>query len=147
MLFQNRRDRFRPFRLALVFTAVGESIYFLVWGLWLYPAGNTLGKLTWTVTCAATMAFVIGIAVSVLAFRKPDRMAALVGTAILYVVVLSICTLICYGFDSHFDYFGGASDPGLFVIAGLIPAAISAFPYAWLLNTAKGQSVLERLGI
>ena len=136
MKVEVRRKQLRPFGLALFFTAIGETTYFLVWGLWLFPAGSVLTKFAWTVTCALAMAAFIGTAVTVLVLDRLDGFAALVSSALLYFLILSACTLICYGIDSRFDYFGGASTPGLFVLSGLLPAALSAMPYAWVLHTA-----------
>lgn len=147
MITEDRREYLRPFRLALIFTAIGETTYFLVWGLWFFPTGCVHAKLAWTATCTIAMAAVIGMAVMVLVLDRLDGLTALVGSAILYVSILSACTLICYGIDSRFDYFGGASAPALFVLAGPIPAALSAIPYAWLLHTPKGRMTIERLGI
>ncbi|MBR9651081.1 hypothetical protein [Thalassovita aquimarina] len=143
---QKRRERLRPFKLALAFTAAGELTYFLGWGLWLYPAGNVLLKLAWTVTCAIAMAVAVGVVVTVWRARKPDRLTTWIGTAFLYALILSICTMICYIMDSRFDYFGGASAPTLFVTAGLLPAFLSAIPFTWLLHASRGRDTLNRLG-
>lgn len=147
MKTENTREQIRPVKLALIFTVTGEAAYFLVWGLWLFPNGSVFGKLAWTTTCAVAMAVMIGVAVITLVLDHLDGFAALVSSAILYILVLSICTLICYAIDNRFDYFGGASAPTLFVLAGIIPATLSAIPFAWLLFTPKGKWTLDQLGL
>lgn len=129
----------------MALAAVGEATYFVVWGLWLFPEGDVLAKLGWTVVCVVAMGAVIGAGVVAFVIDRQVGILAIVVTAVIYAAVLSICTVICANVDRHFDYFGGATEPTLFVLAGLIPAILSSGLYAWLLHSRRGQSILARV--
>lgn len=141
-----KKDYLRPTIVAMALSAIGEATYFVLWGLVLFPGGNVLAKFTWTATCVVAMGAVIGVGVAAFVMERLDGKAAALGTAFVYAAVLSACTLICAHLDRQFDYFGGASQPTLFLAAGLIPAVLSSALYAWLLYSGLGRTILQRLG-
>ena len=56
-------------------------MYFLVWGLWLFPAGHILVKLSWTAICTVAMASVIGVAVMTFVLDRLEGRSALISSA------------------------------------------------------------------
>lgn len=147
MDLRRRTGYLRPITVAMALAAMGEAIYFVVWGLWLFPEGDVLAMAAWTATCVVAMGAVIGAGVIAFVVERVVGLAAVICSAAIYAVVLSACTLICASLDSHFDYFGGATAPTLFVLAGLIPAILTSGVYGWLLYSRAGNGILLRVGL
>ena len=130
--------------IAIGLTTLAELVYLIVWGLILFPAGDPIGKIVWTLTCGIAMGSVIGAVMVVLTLRK-RRLAAL--AAFLAVAVIgSACAVLCSRIDARFGYFGGAENANLFVLAGVLPAIVGGVLCAWLLTSRAATALRLRAG-
>jgi hypothetical protein len=141
-----RADYVRPITVGITFTAFGELLIFLLWGLLLFPEGNVLAKLAWTATCGIAMGAVNGAVINVFVTGRLTGPQAIIACALIYFAVLVYCTVLCYRVDLRMGLFGARPDPGLFLAGGFVPAFISSLPYAWLLYSERGRTLLDRVG-
>ena len=116
---------------AIALTSFAELIYFLVWGMMLFPGGSLAGKAVWTATCGVAMGSVIGAATLVLVEGRATGVAAIWATAAIMAVVGSYCAWLCSRIDARFDYFGGPENGALFILSGVIPAVVGGLIYGW----------------
>ncbi|REJ76282.1 MAG: hypothetical protein DWQ47_11780 [Acidobacteria bacterium] len=139
----------RPVILGIVFSMTAELVIFILWGLILFPAGNIFYKFLWAVVfCGTGMGATIGAMIQLFVIGNLNGLKAIVACTLLSVVVLGIaCNLLCLNLDSHFHYFGGIEDPYFFIGGGIVLAALSGALAGWLMFTAKGMKVLDRVGI
>ncbi|GEM_PF-795520 len=140
----------RPLLLGIAASVLAESVIFVVWGLILFPDGNVLTKLLWTVGfCGLGMGSTIGALLVLLVVDRLDGPAAIAATSVLSALVLGVaCNLLCYNLDRHyFHYFGGGDTPALFLINGVLMASLGGALIGWLLFTPGGRRRLDRLGI
>ena len=143
----NRTAVIRPIAVAVLFTVVGEIIYFLLWGVIWFPAGELWRKVGWTATCGLAMGIVIGAVVLLLAMQSRKRPPALTVTGAVYAGVLLYCTALCLLIARSVGYFGANSDPALFIGGSVIPIIVSTGFYAWLVATENGAKALARIGL
>jgi len=138
----------RPLKLAILFSVLGESIIFVVWGLVLYPGGSVLNKLLWTVLfCGLGMGSAVGALIQLGIVGRLDGAAAVAATTVLGVLVLGVgCNLLCLGLDQHFQFFGGLDNGPLFVWNGVVMSAVGGLAVGTLCFTRRGRRVLERVG-
>lgn len=118
---------------AIALTTAAELFYLVVWGLWLFPAGSLLGKIAWTLTCGVAMGAVIGASTLLWVEGQYLGRAAFARAALVMATVGSYCALLCSRIDHYLEYFGGAENGTLFLLAGVIPAIFGGSLYAWLL--------------
>ncbi len=139
-----RSDFVRPILLALALTVAGELFYFVVWGMILFPVGSIAAKFAWTMTCALAMGLSIGslVGIAVVGRGVSSTAAAIVAGAI-YAAILSYCSILCAEIDQVFDFFGGSSEPSLFIWSGIIPAIVTAPIYGWLLFSETGSRFMN----
>ncbi len=143
----SRRDFVRPIILAIALTFLGEMAILLIWGRFLFPAGDFIAKLLWTAVCGLAMGATIGALVTLLVTGRLQGVRVILGTATLYLGVLSLCTLLCYQIDLDLNLFGARQAALLFIAGGMVPAVVSTFLYVWLLYSHKGRRFLARLGV
>jgi hypothetical protein len=137
----------RPIVLAVLLTASGEAVIFIIFGVYLFPAGHLMAKAYWTGTCGLAMGLVIGAAVLVLERGLGGgRMMPFAGAGA-YFAVLAYCVGLCFTLDRQFGYFGAIETPHLFVWSGLAAAALSAPVYAWCLYGANGRRLSAAIGL
>ena len=141
-----RKDSTRPITVAVTLTLLGETFYFVVWGLILFPEGETWVKAVWTATCGVGMGTTVGALViwSVVG-RLKDRTGGVVA-GVIYFGVLAYCSFLCAGIGEASGYFGAHTHHALFIWAGLVPAFVSSFAYGWVLFSARGNRLLDRVG-
>jgi hypothetical protein len=138
----------RPIVAAIALTVIGEAAIFLVWGLVLYPGQNLWVMAAWTAICGVSLGAIIGAFVDVVVTGRLAGRAAFAMTALIWFVVLAACTYLCYRVDlATGGRFGARQAPALFLSAGLIPAFLASFLYAWLVTFPKGQRLLSRMGL
>lgn len=142
-----RQEFVRPIVLAIFFTLAGEILIFLLWGVVLFPAGTLWRKLAWTMVCGLAMGATIGALVNVFVTGRQSGRPAGIAAGALYFGVLSLCVLICYEIDHAIGFFGAHEEPLLFILGGLVPAAITAVAYGWLLHAENGRAILSRCGL
>lgn len=118
--------------IAVALTTGAEIVYFTVWGLFLFPEGNVLGKLVWTTTCGIAMGLVIA-SVTILWVEPRWRGGeAVLGAGLVMAVVGSYCAWLCSRIDAQFGYFGGTEKTALFIVSGVVPAILGGLLYGWL---------------
>lgn len=126
-------------------TVLGELVIFLVWGLWLFPGGELLPKFIWTVVvCGIGMGSVIAVLLLLFVVDRLGGWTAVAVTTALTVSVLGLlCNWLCYTLDTHFfHFFGGAENPTLFIVNGIVMAAVGGLAIGWLLFIPGGQRLL-----
>lgn len=129
---------------AIAMTTIAEAVYFLIWGVLLFPAGNFVDKLLWTATCAIAMGVIIA---SIVILAAPtQRRGAFVIAAMSMAIVGVTCTLLCSWIDTRFNYFGGVEAAELFVFAGVIPAVIGGLLFGWLITSRAANPVRRLVG-
>jgi len=130
--------------VAIAMTMLAEIIYFGVWGMMLFPAGNLFAKAAWTTVCGVGMGAVIGAGVLLMVEGRRAFTAFLLSAAIMFTVGVA-CTVLCGQIDTTFNYFGGHSQPALFFMSGLVPAVLGGLFYGWVLYLPTGRAVFDRL--
>lgn len=133
-LIITRRDVMRPILSAVTLTVLGELIIFVLWGTLLFPSGNLLHKLGWTLTCGIAMGATIGAFVNVVVTGRLQALIAALSAGGIYFAVLGVCVFLCYYIDQSTGYFGASEAPQLFILGGLIPAALTSIIYGWFLH-------------
>lgn len=123
----------RPIAYAVAMTVIAEAFYFVVWGMILFPDGSLAGKAAWMLTCGIAMGSVIGAGTIVVATGRLEGAHAFWSAAIIFFAVGSACAVLCSRIDAQFNYFGGSEHTTLFVLGGIIPAAVGGLLYGWLL--------------
>ena len=118
--------------VAVALTTAAEVFYLVVWGMWLFPAGNWAAKTVWTLTCGIAMGSVIGVATILWAEPLRGHRAALWRAVAVVIVVGSYCGWLCSTIDARLEYFGGAENAVLFIAASVIPAIIGGGLFGWL---------------
>ena len=143
-----RQQYLRPLWLSIAFSVFAEFLLFLIFGIFLYPAGNLLNKFLWTVVfCGVGMGSVVGAMLNLFVVDRLEGMKAVLATTALSAIILGIaCDLLCLSLDQHFQYFGGTENAGLFLGGGMLMAALGGAILGSLLFTSKGQRLLTRLG-
>jgi len=119
--------------LAILLTTVAELFYLVVWGLWLFPAGDWAGKTVWTLTCGLAMGSVIGTLTLLFAEPRRGNASAFRLAALGVLLVGSFCAWLCSTINARFNYFGGAENGPLFVVSGVTPAVLGGLLYGWLI--------------
>lgn len=143
-----KKQLLRPVKLGILFSVLGEVVIFLIWGLWLYPEGNVLHKFLWTVVfCGLGMGATAGALISWWVEGKYWGKSAIWACSVISFTVLGLfCNFLCFKLDMHFNYFGAAVTPGLFIINGMIMSALGGALIGWLNFSYRGIKLLEKYG-
>lgn len=128
----NKINLLRPVFIALLLTLGAEAVYFIAWGIILFPGGSLLGKLVWTLTCAISMAAVIGVLTMTVVNQDTPPYPAMLRAALSMAVVGIYCSFLCSQIDVHFNFFGGRENSAIFIAAGVVPAVVGGALYGWL---------------
>ena len=118
--------------IAVALTTGAEIVYFTVWGLFLFPEGNVIGKLVWTTTCGIAMGLVIAALTFLWVEPRWRGGQAVLGAALVMAAVGSYCAWLCSGIDAKFGFFGGSENTALFIASGIVPAVLGGLLYGWL---------------
>jgi len=116
---------------AIALTSLAEIVYFIVWGMALFPGGSLAGKAVWTATCGIAMGAVVGAATLLLIEGRASGVAAFGMAAAIMAAIGSYCGWLCSRIDARFDYFGGAENGVLFIWSSVIPAIAGGLLYGW----------------
>lgn len=129
--------------LAIAMTTAVEFIYFVVWGIFLFPEGNLTSKLVWTSASGLGMGAVIGAGVLILVEGRSSESLAFWGAALIMAAVGIACAFLCGQIDMTFNYFGGRDEPLSFLLSGVGPAIIGGLVFGWLLriHSAKTREI------
>jgi small basic protein len=123
----------KPVYIATGLTLFAELVYFVGWGLILFPEGSLVGKIVWTLTCGLAMGIVIGVATLLVVPQNGSFALKIFLAAIIMALIGSYCAFICSRIDMNYNFFGGAENPILFVVSGVVPALFGGFLYGWIL--------------
>ena len=141
-----RKTYLRPVSVAVTFTFVGEMLILYIWGVELFAGGQFWRKFVWTATCGVAMGAVIGAMVNIFVTERIMGRAAAIGAGAIYFLTLTYCVFLCFEIDRVTGgTFGAHTAPEFFIAGGLAPAFVSAFAYAWLLYSRRGQSLLDHI--
>lgn len=146
---RDRRRALRPLKLAIALSMLAEFGLFVVFGVVLSPSGQLVHKFVWTVVfCGIGMGTAIAAFITFFVIDCWQGWRAIVATAVASVLLLGVaCNLLCLSLDMDLDYFGGRSNPGLFVFSGALTAALGGVLMGWLLFTDRGSRILDRLRV
>lgn len=140
MQHQNHNRTLLILGTAIALTGLAELVYFLVWGMVLFPAGNLAGKAVWTTTCGIAMGAVIGALTLLLVENRKSGVPAIFAATAIMTLVGSYCAWLCSRIDAKFDYFGGPENGTLFILSGIIPAIIGGLFFGWWIY-GRGEGV------
>lgn len=143
-----KKQLLRPVKLGILFSVLGEVVIFLIWGLWLYPEGDILQKFLWSIVfCGVGMGATVGVVVSWWVEGKFWGKPAIVACGLISFVILGLfCNFLCSQFDMHFNYFGSALTPNLFIINGMVMSIFGGALLGWLNFSYRGIKLLEKFG-
>lgn len=139
----------RPLKLSILISVAGELLLFIVWGLFLFPEGNIIHKLLWTVVfCGIGMGSSLGAIYIYLVHGQFWGWKAVMLCGIISTIVLGLfCNILCFKLDIHFNYFGGADAPALFIWSGVILSTVGGLLVGWLAYTKEGNRILAQVDL
>jgi hypothetical protein len=143
----------RPARTIKLYILLGWSCEtaFLIFGMIMFPQIHPplIPRLIWTqIMCGLGMSSAAGGLGWMAASRfKQGSRAALIITGTVSAAVFVICANVCYFVDRlpGMDYWGTHENPTLFVLKGNIGGFLLGVTGSWLLNTKRGQRVLNKI--
>lgn len=146
----NPASYLRSLYVAIAFSVAGEAFILVVFGLILFPEGSLINKVLWTLLyCGVGMGATLGALSNMFVVNRIKTVAnSIFATALLLAMVLGVaCNLLCLNMDMHFHYFGGYTNLTLFYVNGLVMSIIGGMMMGWLLFTARGNRVLDKIGL
>jgi hypothetical protein len=147
MLVMDTREMFiRPLIISLLFTVVGEFLLLVIYGILLFPDGNMIYKVLWTlVFCGIGMWATLGTSINLFIIGRYAGLKAILVTILLSFLIMGVaCDLLCLNLDLHFNYFGAQINPLLFSAGGMLGSLIAGAGIGGLLFSRTGQSIMER---
>jgi hypothetical protein len=147
MLVMDTREMFiRPLIISLLFTVVGEFLLLVIYGIILFPDGNMIYKVLWTlVFCGIGMGATLGTSINLFIIGRYVGLKAILVTILLSFLIMGVaCDLLCLNLDLHFNYFGAQINPLLFSTGGMLGSLIAGAGIGGLLFSRTGQSIMER---
>ena len=150
VLIEDTRKLFiRPLIISLFFAVVGEFLLLVIYGIMLFPEGDMIYKVMWTlVFCGIGMGATLGTSINLFIIGRYTGHKAILLTILLAFLIMGIaCDLLCLNLDLHFNYFGAQTNPLLFSAGGMLGSLIAGAGIGGLLFSKTGQSIMERLGI
>lgn len=119
---------------AIAMTLGAEFFYLIVFGMVLFPTDDITPKIVWTMTCGIAMGAVIGTGVLLAVQNHWSEAVRFLVPAGIVAIVGSYCAWLCSWIDASFNYFGGAENPVLFVLSGVLPAIAGGAIYGWIVK-------------
>lgn len=143
----HRARYLRPIKLSIFFAVLGEAALFVVFGLILYPEGNIVNKLLWTVVfCGLGMGGAGGAMIVIFVVDRITGMKAILSTTLISVIMVGVaCNYLCLTLDQTFRYFGGAENSALFISSSVIMSALGGAVIGWLCFTDRGRTYGRQL--
>ena len=93
------------------------------------------------------MGSVFGAAILIFVLDRMTGWFAVSMTTALAIILFGVCNLVCFKLDQTFNYFGGMSNPGLFLYTGWFLSILGGLLVGTLLFTERGNRMLDQLGI
>ena len=113
----------------------------------LFPSGDPIAKLTWAVIWGLAIGSVIGALTDLLVIGRFMNVGALISSALLATTVFIACDVLCFYLDHHYQFWGTAQNPTLFLVSGIVLGIVGGTAYSLLLFTESGNRLLESLGL
>jgi hypothetical protein len=144
-----RKLYIRPLIISLFFSVVGEFLLLVIYGIILFPDGNMMYKVLWTLGfCGVGMGATLGAGINLFIVGRYSGTKAILLTILLAFLIMGIaCDLLCLNLDLHFNYFGARASPLLFSAGGVIGSLIGGAGIGASLFSEKGRSIMSRFGI
>jgi hypothetical protein len=150
VLAENARKIFsRPLIVSLFFSVIGELLLLVLYGIILFPEGNMMYKVLWSLGfCGIGMGAILGTGINLLIVGRFAGSKAILLTILLAALTMGLaCDLLCLNLDLHFNYFGAQASPVLFAAGGVLGSLIGGAGIGGLLFSETGRSILDRIGI
>ena len=150
VLIEDTRKLFiRPLIVSLGFSVIGEFLLLILYGIILFPDGNMIYKILWTLGfCGIGMGATLVTSINLFIIGRYSGLKAILLTTLLAFLIMGVaCDLLCLNLDLHFNYFGAQTNPLLFSAGGMLGSLIAGAGIGGLLFSKTGQSIMERLGI
>jgi len=143
------RSRYiRPLYVALFISIISELGLFTYFGILHGSEGELLNKFLWTVLfCGLGMGSVFGTAIIIFVLDRMTGWFAVTMTTTIAIILFGVCNLVCFKLDQTFNYFGGATNPQLFLFTGWLLSIIGGLLVGTLLFTDRGNRYLDQIGI
>lgn len=143
-----RRALLRPMKVAIALSVSGELLLLVVFGMILFPGGNLLTQLLWTVVfCGIGMGSVYGAALTLSGVDRLDPVRALAASTVLSVAILGVaCDGLCYRLAHHFGVFGARGHGTAFLACGVLLSIANGIAVGFLCFTPRGIRLLEEWG-
>ncbi len=143
-----RKMFLRPVIVSLGFSVIGEFLLLIIYGILLFPGGNMVYKVLWTLFfCGIGMGTTLGAFINLFVIgRYSGRQAILITILLTFLVMGVACDLLCLNLDRHFHYFGAEANPLLFSLGAILGSVIAGAGIGGLLFSRTGNSILAKLG-
>lgn len=144
-----RKLYIRPLIISLFFSVVGEFLLLVIYGIILFPDGNMMYKVLWTLGfCGVGMGATLGAGINLFIVGRYSGTRAIFLTVLLAFLIMGVaCDFLCLNLDLHFNYFGAKTNPLLFSAGGVLGSLIAGSGIGGLLFSETGRSLLERIGL
>lgn len=138
----------RPLYVALFVTIIAELGLFTYFGIIFGTEGELLNKFLWAVVlCGLGMGSVFGTAIIIFVLDRMIGWFAVTMTTTIAIILFGVCNLVCFKLDQKFNYFGGLSNPELFLFTGWFLSILGGLVVGILLFTNRGEELLNKLGV
>jgi hypothetical protein len=144
-----RKMYIRPLIISLFFSVAGELSLLVIYGIILFPEGNMMYKVLWTLGfCGIGMGATLGAGINLFVVGRYSGTRAILSTVLLAFLIMGVaCDLLCLNLDLHFNYFGAQASPLLFSAGGVVGSLIGGAGIGGLLFSERGRSILAKIGI
>ena len=144
-----RKLYIRPLIISLFFAVLGELVLFVLYGMILFPQGNMMYKVLWTIGfCGVGMGATLGACINLVIIGRYEGTKAFLLAILLSFLIMGVaCDLLCLNLDLHFNYFGAQTNPLLFSAGGVLGSLIGGAGIGGLLFFETGRSILVRIGL
>ncbi|KAI9129940.1 hypothetical protein ON05_030200 (plasmid) [Acaryochloris sp. CCMEE 5410] len=133
----------RALSVGLALSLLGELIYWVIWGLILFPSHPWI-TFKWSLVCGFGMGSVVGtLTCLVLIDRFRGWQAVVTGFAVAFGIFI-FCAINCFLMDQQSNYWGAATHPQWFLMGGVVGAILGSLMYTWLVFTSTGSQFLDR---
>ncbi len=143
-----RAHYLRPLYVSLIVSVLAEVLLFLYFGVYATDGSELLNKFLWSVVlCGIGMGSVFGAAILIFVLDRMTEWFAVMMTTTIAIILFGVCNLVCFKLDQTFNYFGGATNPQLFLFTGWLLSIIGGLLVGILLFTDRGERILDQFEV